>query len=341
MKKVSVLVTGIGGGSHGEQIIKALKLSKILNFEIIGTDVSEITTGKKLVDHFYLVPYANDVNFKEEITKLIQKHDIKFIFHGSEPELRYFSENRAYFEEMGVGHPLNSKEIIKLCMNKHETFKFFEEKNIKFGKYKKINSINDINEIDFFPLVLKTSTGSGGSANVNICFDRDDLNIIAQYMLRYGVDLIAQEYIYSEDEYTIGVSSNKDMEVIGSIAIKRILNNSISIRSKIATNEKLYKVSTGISQGTIIKDTNILKQAEEIAIKLNSQGPLNIQCRILNGVVIPFEINPRLSGTTSLRAMVGYNEPEVMVYNHINKDKIDLRNYDEATILRTIEEVVI
>ena len=67
MKKVSVLVTGIGGGSHGEQIIKALKLSKILNFEIIGTDVSEITTGKKLVDHFYLVPYANDVNFKEKV----------------------------------------------------------------------------------------------------------------------------------------------------------------------------------------------------------------------------------------------------------------------------------
>lgn len=341
MRKINVLVTGIGGGSHGEQIVKALKLATNIDLTIIGTDVTDITTGKRLVDIFYKVPYANADNYKEVLAEIIKKHDIKFIFHGSEPELKFISENRDFFEELNVSHPLNSKDIISLCMNKYETFKTLEKLGIQIGKYRKIDSLEDINKIDFFPLVLKPSTGSGGSANVNICFDKEDLETATKYMLKYGVDIVAQEYIYSENEYTIGVSSDENSEIIGSIGIKRILGNSLSTRVKIKKDDKLYMISTGISQGEIIKDRDILSQAEEIAKKLNSVGPLNIQCRIVDGKIYTFEINPRLSGTTSLRAMAGYNEPEAMILKKVLKKEVDLNNYQEKTILRTIEEVEI
>ncbi|ANE33469.1 carbamoyl phosphate synthase-like protein [Campylobacter hyointestinalis subsp. lawsonii CCUG 27631] len=339
MRKINVLVTGIGGGSHGEQIVKALKLATKIDLTIIGTDVTDITTGKRLVDIFYKVPYANADNYKEVLAEIIKKHDIKFIFHGSEPELKFISENRDFFEELNVSHPLNSKDIITLCMNKYETFKVLERLGVKIGKYKKIDFLEDIKEIDFFPLVLKPSTGSGGSAHVNICFDKEDLEMATKYMLKYGVDIVAQEYIYSENEYTIGVSSDENSEIIGSIGIKRILGNSLSTRVKIKKDDKLYMISTGISQGEIIKDRDILSQAEEIAKKLNSVGPLNIQCRIIEGIIYPFEINPRLSGTTSLRAIAGYNEPEAMILNKVLKKEVDLINYQEKIILRTIEEV--
>ncbi|MDN5062711.1 ATP-grasp domain-containing protein [Aliarcobacter butzleri] len=339
MRKINVLVTGIGGGSHGEQIVKALKLATNIDLTIIGTDVTDITTGKRLVDIFYKVPYANADNYKEVLAEIIKKHDIKFIFHGSEPELKFISENRDFFEELNVSHPLNSKDIISLCMNKYETFKVLERLGVKIGKYKKIDFLEDIKEIDFFPLVLKPSTGSGGSAHVNICFDKEDLEMATKYMLKYGVDIVAQEYIYSENEYTIGVSSDENSEIIGSIGIKRILGNSLSTRVKIKKDDKLYMISTGISQGEIIKDRDILSQAEEIAKKLNSVGPLNIQCRIIEGIIYPFEINPRLSGTTSLRAIAGYNEPEAMILNKVLKKEVDLINYQEKIILRTIEEV--
>ncbi|WP_141048723.1 ATP-grasp domain-containing protein [Aliarcobacter cryaerophilus] len=341
MRKINVLVTGIGGGSHGEQIVKALKLATNIDLTIIGTDVTDITTGKRLVDIFYKVPYANADNYKEVLAEIIKKHDIKFIFHGSEPELKFISENRDFFEELNVSHPLNSKDIISLCMNKYETFKVLERLGVKIGKYKKIDFLEDIKEIDFFPLVLKPSTGSGGSAHVNICFDKEDLETATKYMLKYGVDIVAQEYIYSENEYTIGVSSDENSEIIGSIGIKRILGNSLSTRVKIKKDDKLYMISTGISQGEIIKDRDILSQAEEIAKKLNSVGPLNIQCRIVDGKIYTFEINPRLSGTTSLRAMAGYNEPEAMILKKVLKKEVDLNNYQEKTILRTIEEVEI
>jgi len=341
MNKISVLVTGIGGGSHGEQIIKALRLSKKLDLNIIGTDVTDLTTGKRLVDIFYKVPYTNSEEYKHVFIEIIKKHNVKFVFHGSEVDLKFLSENRDILESLNVAHPLNSKEIIDLCTNKFNTFKTLENLGFKVPKYKKINSIEDIKNIDFFPVVLKPNTSSGGSAHVTICFDNEDLEIASKYLLKYGIDIIAQEYIDDSEEYTIGVTSNDNGQILGSICIRRIINNALTRKLKIQKDGKLYLISTGISQGEIIKDRNILNQAETIAKKIGSVGPLNIQCRVINGEIYPFEINPRLSGTTSLRAIAGYNEPEAMILYKVFKQEINLYDYKEMVILRTIQEVVI
>lgn len=341
MNRVNVLVTGIGGGSHGEQIIKSLRLIKSFEVKIIGTDVSSMTTGKELVDEFYLVPYVYEKNYKEIIFNILKENHVSFVFHGSEPELKFFSKNRDKLCELGVYHPLNSEEVISLCMNKYETYRYLENKGVKVPQFIKINKIEDINKIDFYPLVLKPSTGSGGSAEVYIALDREDCEIFAKYMLKYGIDIIAQQYIGEfENEYTIGVSSDSSGNVLGSIAIKRIINNSLSTYKKVKKNDKNYVISSGVSQGIVCHNGNLQKQAEEIAKILGSKGPLNIQCREVDGELMLFEINPRLSGTTSLRSLAGYNEPELMIRNKIFNEDWTV-NYTKRTIMRTIEEVLI
>lgn len=341
MKKISVLVTGIGGGSHGEQIIKSLNLVNDLDLEIIGTDVTKRTTGKVIVDKFYQVPYVSDSKYEETIFKIIKENDVKFIFHGSEPELKFISENREKFEKLGIKHPLNSKDAISLCMNKYETYKYLENLEVNLPKFKKINSIEDINSIDFYPLVLKPSTGSGGSSDVYIALDKEDCELLVKYMLKHSVDIIAQHYVGNHnDEYTIGVSSNSDGDILGSIVVKRYITNALSTYKKVKNNNEFFVISSGISQGKVCHNKNLQKQAEEIAKLINSKGPLNIQCREVDGKLMLFEINPRLSGTTSLRAMAGYNEPELMIKHYLLNEDWDNR-YNEMTIMRTIQEVVI
>lgn len=341
MDKISVLVTGIGGGSHGEQIIKSLKLVKNSNLEIIGTDVTHLTTGKKIVDKFYQVPFVSDKKYEDIIFDIIKKNNIKFIFHGSEPELKFLSENRKKFEDIGIQHPLNSKEVINLCMNKYKTYIELEKLGISLPKFKKINSLKDIEDINFYPLVLKPSTGSGGSANISIALDKHDCEMIVKLMLKYNLDIIAQQYIGSHlDEYTIGVSSNKLGKVLGSIVIKRFVTNTLSTNQKLSFNDNDYVISSGISQGYVCHNENLQKQAEEIAKLLKSTGPLNIQAREVNGKLLVFEINPRLSGTTSLRALCGYNEPYSMIKDQILGEKWNI-SYTDQVILRTIEEIKI
>jgi len=341
MNKISVLVTGIGAGSHGEQIVKALKLVNDFKLEIFGTDVSKLSTGKKLVDKFFQVPYVTDKTYEEIIFDIIKKNNIQFIFHGSEPELRYLSNNREKFEIKGIKHPLNSKDVINLCMNKHKTYVELEKLGIDVPKYKKIDSLKDIESIDFYPVVLKPSTGSGGSSNVSIALDKYDCELLVKLSLKRNIDLIAQQYIGSHlEEYTIGVSSNKFGEVLGSVIVKRFVTNTLSTSQKFLFDNNIYIISSGISQGFVCHDENLQKQAENIAKLLKSTGPLNIQARVVNDKLLVFEINPRLSGTTSLRALAGYNEPYSMIKDQILGQKWNC-TYKDHIILRSINEIII
>jgi len=339
--KISVLVTGIGGGGHGEQILKSLKLATDIDLFIIGTDLTEYTVGKRYIDEFYVVPKANDPKYLSIIEEIIDEHDVKFIFHGSEPELKFISENRDWFVKKGVYHPLNSKEIIQQCMNKFETYKVLKDKGFNLPRFEKIDSIKDIKKIDFYPVVLKPSTGSGGSSYVFVALNETEAKLLVEFMLLKKVDIVAQQYIGTEnDEYTIGVSSDVQGEVLGSVVVKRIINNALTTYSSVTDGDKHYVISSGVSQGYVCKHKELQKQAEEIAKKLDSRGPLNVQCRWLNNELKLFEINPRLSGTTSLRSMAGYNEPALMIKYYLLKEKWAF-NYDEMLILRSIEEIKI
>jgi len=341
MVKVSILITGIGGGGFGEQILKALYLSKKYELNLIGTDIIEDSAGKQLCDIFKRVPPVYNENYSVEINALIKKYNIRYIFPGSEPELFYFSNNRESFIERNIHLAINSQEIIDICSNKYLTYKKIEALGIKLPNYLKIDSIDDLSKMDYFPVVLKPNTSSGGSSNVFIATDADEVQLLGSYMLRRGVDLIAQEYFGSSNqEYTIGVSSDINGKVLGSVIIKRDISNALSIRQKVKNANNTYVISSGLSQGKVVKDESIQKKAELIAEKLNSKGPINIQCRYVNNELYIFEINPRLSGTTNIRALAGYNEPEMMIGLNLFDDKW-LFDIKEIVVMRSLKEVVI
>jgi carbamoyl-phosphate synthase large subunit len=55
-----------------------------------------------------------------------------------------------------------------------------------------------------------------------------------------------------------------------------------------------------------------------------------------------FEINPRFSGTTSIRAMVGYNEPDVLIRRHLLGEDVETRfPYGRGLVLRSLTETLI
>lgn len=341
MSKINVMVTGIGGGGHGEQVLKALRLSS-LELNIVGTDITDFTSGKRYVDTFVKVPRVNAPEYESVITSLLREHKVAFMFHGSEPELRFMSERRELLASMNVAHPLNSEAVIAMCMNKHKTYQRLEELGFSLPAFANIKSLEDISHVNFFPVVLKPSTSSGGSSNVFIATDRNELELITKLLLKRNVDIVCQQYVMSpDDEYTIGVSSDDEGNVLGSVAVKRYITNALStmltVKDPACGN---CVISSGVSQGLVYRDEDLLNEAERIAVALDSRGPLNIQCRYKDGKLLLFEINPRLSGTTSLRAMAGYNEPEQMIRTKVLNAKWET-SVKPTLIMRSLEEVII
>ena len=235
MTPIRILVTGVGGGGVGEQILKCLELSS-LDYYVVGCDMSTASTGFSKTDIHYVVPKASEGGYKEALLSICKKSHIDVIFPGSEPELKVISAQRKEFENLGICVPLNPREVIELCMDKNRTMNFIAEAGFPTLRYWKIKDRKDIEGIDVFPLVLKPSIGGGGSNNTFIAQNKDELGLFGSYLCTIYDEFIVQEYIGdTEHEYTVGVLFSEHGEYINSIAVRKNIMSGLSIRYVLRT----------------------------------------------------------------------------------------------------------
>ena len=325
--RVNVLVTGVGGGGLGHEIVKALNMTG--RYRLIGVDMAESAYGLFEVDEAYTIPSAQDERYVETLLDICKTRNAKALVLGSEPELKVISMNRHLFEEIGVTPLINSPEIIDLCMDKWATMKSLKEHGFSVPQSFVVMREEEI-PTDFpLPALIKPSIGGGGSNNTFVVQDNEELSFACRFIIRQGGEALVQQYIGTPyEEYTVGVLSSFDGELIGSIALRRGILSSLSNRVKIANRtgrEELsptLAISSGVSQGEIGEFPEVRKVCEDIAAALDSKGPLNIQLRVFEGHVFPFEINPRLSGTSYMRALVGFNEPDMLIRRHVLGERI-------------------
>ncbi len=347
-RAVRVLLTGVGGGGQGEQVLKALRIAET-PYEIVGTDVTPYSSGLGKVDHPVIVPPATAPEYVDVLLEVAAEYRAEVLIHGSEPELRQMSEHRERFIEAGLFLPINPAEVIETCMDKLRTMKALEAAGFEVPPYRSVRSLDDLEDFDELPAVLKPSLGGGGSAHLYLAQDRDELLSCAEQILSVHSEFIVQAYVGTPDhEYTVGVLLDMDGQLLNSIAVRREIMTALSNRIKVPNRtgrrelSSMLAISSGISQGRVGPFPEVCERCEEIAAALDARGPLNIQCRLVEGEVVVFEINPRFSGTTSLRALAGYNEPDVLIRKHVLGETIEPRfPYRECTIVRGLAETVI
>lgn len=347
MSEISVMITGIGGGGHGEQILKAIKMAP-RPYTIVGGDMNPCSAGLTEVNFPYILPPASAPDYIDTVLRVCKKHDVKALFHGSEPELKAFSDNREKIENQGILLPINPATTIEFCMDKFKTFAKLRELGFTVPQTHKVTNEKDLQAVNFLPAVLKPSVGGGGSNNIFLAQTAEELQFLGTSLLNNIGSFIAQEYIGTPDtEYTVGILCDMNGDFINSIAVKRMilsgLSNYIKTKNK-SGNPKFGEtlaISSGISQGEIGRFPEVTSVCEQIAKAIDCRGAINIQCRYTEGKVHVFEINPRFSGTTSLRAMVGYNEPDILLRKHLLGEKIERRfSYQEGIIMRGIKETL-
>lgn len=347
---INILVTAIGGGGHGDQILKALLLASPNRYRIFGADMRSDVPQRALVDGFVTLPAANSPSYLPELLSICSSLNIDALFHGCEPELVVHSRARQEFSEKGILLPINSQNLIDLCLNKANLNSKLFDLGFRPPRGALIKEEKDMECIDFYPVVVKPSIGGGGSMNVFIAQDSRQLRGIIEFLGIHNDEdeILVQEYVGTpEGEFTISILHDMDGVFLDSIAVKRDLNSNLSVKSKIQ-NRTLRQdlgptlvVSSGISQGQIGKFPEITDQARWLADALQSKGPLNIQCRVVEGSLKVFEINPRYSGTTSLRALVGFNEPDLMLRRHLLGEEVPRnRSWKMATVSRSLVESV-
>lgn len=346
MDKIPVLVTGIGG--YGAQIVKALKLAQG-TYEVVGADMSPLCGIREDLDQVYVVSSAKSESYIEEILWICEKHSIQALFPGTEIELQKISLSRELFARKGIFLPINPQQVLDICLDKGKTVEWLKDNKYAYPKTLSVSSIQDLGQCDFFPAVLKPAVGGSGSANLYLAQNKAELLMFGQLLLDGCKSFIVQQYVGRADsEYTVGVLCDMDGNLINSIAVKRNILAGLSCKIKVPNYSEdrslgdILAISTGITQGEIGPFPEVTRQCEEIALKLGCKSAVNIQCRFIAGKVYVFEINPRFSGTTYFRAMVGYNEPDVLIRKYLLKENILTRfAYGSGYICRDLREVLL
>lgn len=344
MERINVLVTGSGGGSIGEQLIKALTIETD-RYNVIGSDCRDISVGRHIANSFVKIPRADSEMYLEAVVEVCEKHEVQVLIPGSEPELLKISNRIDLFEDLGIYVPVNSSDLISLCSDKLKLNDFLAQNGFVYPQTYIIEERSDLHDYNDFPYVLKPLTGSG-SSGVFIVQNLQELQNIVMY-LGSEKPQILQEYVGTLDaEYTVGILSTPTKGYVDHIVLKRDLEYGLSIKQKVlnkTTRSCLgtnLGISTGISQGTFVGNKEIDSLVHKMASLLDLKSSINIQCRIHQNNAYVFEINPRFSGTTHLRALVGFNEPDYLIKDHFKLEvqNLDKTNWIDRSVIRGLVE---
>lgn len=347
MKKLNVLVTGAGGGGIGEQVIKALRIGRNEYF-IVATDIREDSVATCLGDVFCLLSPSSSGEYISELIKYCEAYNCQIVIPGSEPELVKIASNIELFQRAGIFVPINTIDVIRLCSDKMVFNEFLKKNNFAFCKTIRIVGKHIPTHLENFPYVLKPSSGSG-SKDVFIVQSYSELKNLLEYLGSEN-NFLLQEYVgTATEEYTVGILCTPGRGYIKHVILKRDLSLGLSIKQSVLnkSGQSIFGdrlvISTGISQGEFVTHSLIDEAVLKIVKLLSPISTINLQCRIHDNKVYIFEINPRFSGTTSLRAIVGFNEPEYIINERllILNEELNDESWKNKKVLRGIKEFLI
>lgn len=305
-RKLKVMIAGIGGASLGTELLKCLKAAG--GYAVFGCDISRLAYGHYMpgFEQTYVV---NSADYLNSIVEICKKENIGVVIPGGEQPLQILNNARSALTSLGITLAANSAEVIETFTDKRKTFDVLSEKGFAIPL-----TIEPKSESDFcrmkYPCVIKPSTGSGGSDGVVIVSSKEEALRHWRTVTEEGRILVLQEYIsHNEGEFSLGVLSLPNFGAVGSIALKKVFESKIALHSKSACGI----VSSPYSSGLIEEFAELRQYAESIADAIGSIGPLNIQGRLQNGIFLPFEINPRFSGSEYIRTMAGFNQLDIFL----------------------------
>jgi carbamoyl-phosphate synthase large subunit len=284
---------------------------------------------------------AKSPDYLETLLKLVGRERIQVILPGTEPEVRMLAEHQDRLEGAGCKVIVSPLKAVRLCANKERLYVWLAQHGFHVPRTASSLEWRTLVAQAGFPIVGKPTEASGGSRGVALLNSEEEVN---RYLGEHPLpgEIVFQEYVGSGDgEYTVGVMISSTGEVIDSIVMHRKLTGlSLGLRRKVG--EKVFELSTGYSQGYLIRHPLIQKECERLVLELGLRGPANIQLRLVGEHVVVFEVHPRFSGTTSIRASAGFNEPDTLIQNYLFGQQFGRLDYQtDVAAIRAFQHVLV
>jgi carbamoyl-phosphate synthase large subunit len=250
-------------------------------------DINVLSPTVLVADKAHLMPLSDDPSYVDRILGLCVEERIGLVVPTIDDELPVFSDARKRFEERGILVAVSDAFVTNLCNDKFATSAYLRDRGIPAAEAWLPDTVpHDAR----FPLFVKPRFGRG-SVGAFCARDRRELD----FFLSYVPGAVVQEYLDGL-EYTIDLFCDLDGRALSAVPRHRAV-----IRSGV------------IDRGRTVADPSLIELATTCAAALTFVGACNIQCRVVNGRPVIFEINPRFSGGIPLTIASGADFPRMLV----------------------------
>lgn len=308
---MNILITGAGGAAT-PALVEVLK--KKGRYNPILADMN-ITTLIKSYDAISVqIPAANSKDFVSAIVDIVRAYDIEAIVPGVDEELlpltKYYSSSNSPF----IVSP--SEDIIKLTLDKYKLNKFLQKNGVSVPDTWRIRDFDKIDENSLAKSLIAKPIFGRGSRGVYFSDSAEEARYLAKYLTLKQPNTIFQELIRGV-EYTVSMVCSKSGEVLGIVPKRVIDKRGVTIE---AVTEK---------------NPTIESYCKEMQDALSATGPMNIQLIMSEeGIPYVFEINPRVSTTTILTIVAGFDEIDVAIRDYFDEEIGSLEWADGVRLYR-------
>ncbi len=316
---MNVAVTGVGGGV-GQAVIRALRQSE-LPVEITGLDADPWSVGLYQCDDQAVVPAVSEGDaYAAALERLVEEREIDVLIPGTDTELQTVAALRERLLALGCCPIISGPDFIRMSRDKLLSYSALTDVGIPFVWSTSVAHFVKSLSRASFPVIVKPRGGSG-SVGAKVFhapeeFGAAQLNgedIVQEYLVpkSWGLakpmpaDVLKAGRLRQEDEVSIQAAIGPAGEIIGIFASVNELRDGVPIRI------------------CPTLDTHILAFARsvfEAFVGMGQVGPCNIQGRLTDSGLMLYEVNPRFTGITAVRAELGWNECEAALRLFVLKE---------------------
>ncbi|MGM0823653.1 MAG: NAD-dependent epimerase/dehydratase family protein [Pseudomonadota bacterium] len=308
MKKIIIGICSIGSGV-GQSIVDSCQFFRD-KVTLIGLGNNPLAYGAFECDDYTLISSYYDRNYISDIKSAVEKFGINILMPGHDDEALLLAKNHEALSNLGVKILSSPHELVLMCRNKATyTESFYEAANC-FVKTYQAKEVKD----DLFPLIAKPEQGFA-SKGVAIITTKEELEKTALgpgYI--YQEIAIPQKHDPSYNAFIEHLKKGNNLQA-SEISLQLIFDKSSNLVEQCATYNTLKDgIPIEILPYPIRELSEFIDKISLSLKRLKAFGPINIQGRMTNQGFKAFEINPRFTGITGLRAKLGFNEVELCIF---------------------------
>ncbi|HKK87616.1 MAG TPA: NAD-dependent epimerase/dehydratase family protein [Saprospiraceae bacterium] len=316
IREHTIAISCIGSGV-GQSVINSLRLTS-LPIRTVGLGTNPFAYGAYDCDVYDYTPTIYSEGYVDKLIGKCKEHSVDLIVPGLDDEALIFAQNEEEFKKADIKTICSDEKLISLCRDKKRMCQELNKVVDVFVKsYDKDKLDEQIQSGKVkFPLIAKPR-GGFASRGVEIILSRDDLNkiddnhIIQELAIPAENDPNRESYLKQVkkiinpqvSEISIQLVYDPEQRLMGKMASFNKLRNGVPVEILPYENKSIWEAIDALTPELL---------------RLGLCGPINIQGRLTDSGLKLFEMNPRFTGISGLRALMGFNEVEACVKEWLN-----------------------